>query len=365
MPIIGSGGVLPGVSYLLGWGFIAAFSGAFLIWRTVYNVLFCSKKIKTMREIIHGTMACFMILTSASFFITSRILHDDNPSFDLIKGLVVIFIILNFFIPLLIFSILSLFLNYWIGISTDIRMNGKIFNNKTLVLYIVLTSPLGIIALLNIIALNRLFDFKVTESIYLLAFYAPNALSLLLSIILTTSILVLLNNTRKVESTNKSNTIFLLLKYLFVSIVIMLFSLLNIADKTRYHFVLPYEFHLVFLVIICDLIAFLINNDLEFLDPVIDYIDKHIYHIKRDNDDNQVSLGSIRSSQRSKKRGDSINSKLDLENGANDPNKELNNNEINSLSISNNNLNNSVNKNTISNNNSNSSNNHDNITTEE
>ncbi|KAN0025010.1 hypothetical protein ACTFIV_009421 [Dictyostelium citrinum] len=320
MPIIGSGGILPGASYLLGWGFISTFSSALILWRTTYNLFFNRKKVKKAREAIHIVMSCFMILVATSFFITSQLVVNDGPPLSLIKGLVGIFILLNFFIPLLIFSILSLFLNYWIGISTDVRMNGKIFNKKTLILYVGFTSPLGIIALLNIIALNRVFSFKVTESIYLLAFYVPNALSLLLSIILITSIVMLLNNTRKIESTHKFKTIRLLLKYLLVSLTIGLFSLLNIIDKAKYHFVLPYEFHLVFLVIICDLIAFVINNDTRFIDPILDLIDKHIVKLNRSNNssssggsgeiNSSVSLGSIKSSQKHSKNKN-LSSSLD------------------------------------------------------
>ncbi|EAL63673.1 hypothetical protein DDB_G0287547 [Dictyostelium discoideum AX4] len=320
MPIIGSGGILPGESYLLGWGFISTFSSALILWRTTYNLFFNRKKVKKAREAIHIVMSCFMILVSTSFFITSQLVVNDGPPLSLIKGLVGIFILLNFFIPLLIFSILSLFLNYWIGISTDVRMNGKIFNKKTLILYVGFTSPLGIIALLNIIALNRVFSFKVTESIYLLAFYVPNALSLLLSIILITSIVMLLNNTRKIDSTHKFKTIRLLLKYLIVSLTIGLFSLLNIVDKAKYHFILPYEFHLVFLVIICDLIAFVINNDTRFLDPILDLIDKHIIKLNRSNSsssggsgeiNSSVSLGSINASQKSHSKNKNLSSSLD------------------------------------------------------
>ncbi|KAK5578473.1 hypothetical protein RB653_008144 [Dictyostelium firmibasis] len=316
----GSGGILPGESYLLGWGFISTLSSALIIWRTIYNVFFNRKKVKKAREAIHIVMSCFMILVATSFFITSQLIDNDGPPLSLIKGLVGIFILLNFFIPLLIFSILSLFLNYWIGISTDVRMNGRIFNRKTLALYVGFTSPLGIIALLNIIALNRVFDFKVTESIYLLAFYVPNALSLLLSIILITSIIILLNNTRKIESTHKMKTIRLLLKYLLVSVTIGLFSLLNIIDKAKYHFILPYEFHLVFLVIICNLIAFVINNDTKYLDPILDLIDKHIIKLNRSNSsstsgsgeiNSSVSLGSIKSSQKTHSKKTHLSSSLD------------------------------------------------------
>ncbi|KAN0029910.1 hypothetical protein ACTA71_008048 [Dictyostelium dimigraforme] len=365
MPIIGSGGILPGENYLLGWGFISTFSSTLIIWRTTYNLFFNKKKVKKAREAIHIVMSCFMILVATSFFITSQLVVNDGPPLSLIKGLVGIFILLNFFIPLLIFSILSLFLNYWIGISTDVRMNGKIFNKKTLILYIGFTSPLGIIALLNIIALNRVFSFKVTESIYLLAFYVPNALSLLLSIILITSIVMLLNNTRKIDSTHKFKTIRLLLKYLLVSVTIGLFSLLNIIDKAKYHFILPYEFHLVFLVIICNLIAFVINNDTRFLNPFLDLIDKHIVKLNRSNNssssggsdeiNSSVSLGSIKSSQKSHSKNKNLSSSLDNNsNSLNEivieipisPSPSINNSSTNI----NNNLASSSNNNSISNN---------------
>lgn len=61
MPIIGSGGILPGESYLLGWGFISTFSSALILWRTTYNLFFNRKKVKKAREAIHIVMSCFMI----------------------------------------------------------------------------------------------------------------------------------------------------------------------------------------------------------------------------------------------------------------------------------------------------------------
>ncbi|KAN0024826.1 hypothetical protein ACTFIV_009235 [Dictyostelium citrinum] len=315
--MIAGGGNLFTVEYLITVGVFALFTFSLILWRIAHNIIVKSKcsKLKKSVEIISAFLLLIVFFTF--FFIASS--FEKTTNFRVVQVITLLLLVIQNFLPLIFFGIIFLVLHFWIGIYMDIfkMSTGSIFTKYTRILFSLVSIPLIVLAILNVVSLKRVFMFKTRQKIDLAVFLLPTLIALALSsFILCYSIFLLIKLYDK--QFKKKMFKYLIFRFIFVSFSIFLSCILNIVNRYMYNFLLPFEFHLVFLLIICFEICFIIYFDFKFLHLrsienglVVAYckITGHEYF------DAAIEAGNVCSSttQNGESRGENINGEINKE----------------------------------------------------
>ncbi|KAK5578661.1 hypothetical protein RB653_008334 [Dictyostelium firmibasis] len=261
--MIAGGGNLFNGEYLITVGVFALFTFSLIVWRIIHNCIVktnCSR-LKQSVQIISAFLLLIVFFTF--FFMASA--FEKTTNFRVIQVITLLLLVIQNFLPLIFFGIIFLVLHFWIGIYMDIFKisRGNIFTKYTRILFSIVSIPLIVLAILNVISLKRVFMFRTRQKIDLAVFLLPTIIALALSSFLLCYSIFLLY--KLYDKKFKKRMLYLIFRFIFVSFSIFISCILNIANRYMFNFLLPFEFHLVFLLIICFEICFLIYFDFNFL----------------------------------------------------------------------------------------------------
>ncbi|KAM9984261.1 hypothetical protein ACTFIZ_003944 [Dictyostelium cf. discoideum] len=262
--MIAGGGNLFTVDYLITVGVFALFTFSLILWRIGHNLV-TKEKCSKLKQSVQIISAFLLLIVFFTFFFMASA-FEKTTNFRVVQVITLLLLVIQNFLPLIFFGIIFLVLHFWIGIYMDIfkMSTGSIFTKYTRILFSVVSIPLIVLAILNVVSLKRVFMFKTRQKIDLAVFLLPTVIALALSsFILCYSVFLLYKLYDK--QFKKKMFKYLIFRFIFVSFSIFLSCILNLVNRYMFNFLLPFEFHLVFLLIICFEICFLIYFDFKFL----------------------------------------------------------------------------------------------------